>query len=259
MVAQVSRPSVGGHQLAGSPVTSLQQGLYLATENLGTSDNRTLFHGLQPALDRAILIERVTGLDSATRKLALDHKPWVLALQHIHLALCVDVFVEKGALYTVMAAGTGQMLDRVGHLTQQQAVSYGVQICNALNYLQLCPDCATHCTIIDPTTVYVTEAHRARLTPMAALLGVTDAHSSSRFAPRAEAGSCADVFCVGATLHHTLTGWDGTYADGAPALTSLRPDLAPDLNAVIMQALAPNPAERYQGIPALRYALLRLG
>lgn len=258
MVAQVARSSLDGHQLTGSPVTSLQQGQYLVAERLCTSGNRTLFQGYQPALDRTILIERVTGLDSATRKLALAHKPWVLGLHNISLAQCLDVFVEKGALFTIMAAGTGKMLDRVGQLTAKQMATYGVQICNALNYLQLCPTCATHSTIVDPTTVYVTAAHRARLTPMAALLGVNDAHASSRFAPSNEAGDCADVFCVGGTLHHALTGWHGVYANGAPTITSLRPDLAPEINAVIMHALALNPAERYQGIPALRYALLRL-
>lgn len=70
----------------------------------------------------------------------------------------------------------------------------------------------------------------------------------------------SDVYALGATLHHLLTNRDPRYHDAhtfhdAPPRNFNR-DVSLALEAVILQALAHDPAERYADADALREALL---
>ena len=255
MVTQITRPSHNGHK--AKQATSLLNGTYTISQRLCASGHRTLFLGHQQGVERPVVIERIDGVEASVAESALAHRQLVQDLCHTNIAQFVDAFAEDGALYTIQCAGAGGTpLSALSNLAPTQLVGYGIHICNALSYLEH-HHVGVVAADIAPSSIFVTSAGRARLTTLAALLGVhAQAHHSPFTAPEVTEPA-ATVFSLGATLHHSLTNWSGHYRTGAPAVTANRPDVDPELNAVIMRALAPNPMERYTHIADLRLDLLR--
>ncbi len=238
----------------------LHGGRYLVEDAWHVTGGRVVLWGRRCDIDQPVLIERCTGLSRARLGSALARADELLALAHPNLARCVDVFADEGALHTVLVPGAGATLATPRRLVAQaEAVNWGVQLCNALNYLAWRPEARGAVPTIDPTTVFISAVGRVRLVNLTALLGCAIPRYRSRFLPPAMRGlPGAAVFGIGATLHHALTGWQGRYAEGAPPLGVLRPDCTDDLSALIARALAADPLARWHDPMALRQALLRL-
>ncbi len=250
MVAQVTRPISEGRP--HNAPTPLAGGAFTITAQLCTSAQRTLYAGQQRGITRPVLIERIDHVAEAAMQAAIAHKTTLSHLCHPGIAQGVDIFTEHGALFTVMSAGEGAPLCAQPLSTPAQAVSYGIQLCNALGYLAYQHQ-HLNAADISPTTVFITKAGRARLTALAALVGA-HAPTASHFTAPSGDDEQRLVFSLAATLHHALTGWHGWYSKGAPELANFNPDL----NIVIMRALALDPAARYATVAAFRLALLRL-
>ena len=255
MVTQITRPSHNGHK--AKQATNLNNGTYTISQRLCASEHRTLFLGVQQGVERPVLIERIDAIAAPVAEMALAHRHVVQELCHSNIAQFVDAFAEQGAFYTIQCAGSsGTPLSAQASLTPAQVAIYGIHMCNALSYLE-----HHHMELvaadIAPSSIFITSSGRARLTALAALLGVHAEAHHSPFTARQATEPAATVFSLGATLHHSLTNWSGNYRAGAPAITASRTDVAPELNAVIMRALAPNLTERYTHIADLRLALLR--
>jgi serine/threonine protein kinase len=250
MVAQVTRPLAQSHQSA-TP-TTLAGGAFTLSTPLCTTPQRTLFAGFQRGITRPVLIERIDGLAADVMREAVAYRHVLTNLCHPGIAQVVDSFAENGALFTVMSVGEGAPLCARPTCAPAQAVAYGIQICNALGYLAYQHQ-HLDAAEIAPATVFVTCAGRARLTALSALVGAPAPVAAHFTAPNGDTEQRL-VFSLGATLHHALTGWHGWYSTGAPEL----PGIPPELNAILMRALALDPAARYATVAALRLALLRL-
>ena len=255
MVTQISRPSHNGHK--AKQATSLLNGTYTISQRIGISGHRTLFLGHQHGVERPVLIERLDAVAAPLAESALAHRSLVQDLCHTNIAQFVDAFLQDDVLYTVQCAGAGGTpLSDLSNLAPIQIVGYGIHICNALSYLEH-HHVGVVAADIAPSSIFVTSAGRARLTTLAALLGVHAQAQHSPFTAPEATEPAATVFSLGATLPHSLTNWSGHYRLGAPPITTSRIDVAPELNAVIMRALALNPAERFTSVADLRLALLR--
>jgi hypothetical protein len=238
----------------------LHGGRYVVEDVWHAAGGRVVLWGRRCDIGQPVLIERISGISRARLHGALARADALLALAHPHLARCIEVFAEEGAVHVVMVPGMGATLAPTRHLVARaEATAWGVQICNALNYLAWRPEAGGIVPTIDPTTVFVSAAGRVRLVNLAALLGCPIPRYRSRFLPLVAGGAPRiAVFGIGATLHHTLTGWQGRYAEDIPPLGALRPDCAGELSAVIDRALAGDPAARWRDPVALRQGLLHL-
>lgn len=247
----VTMPSTSPQETQSQILVSLQNGLYVAESILNVNEQHALLWGYQRGFNRHLAIERIVDSPAATTTQAIAHKQAVLNLNHENLARCVDVFAEEAALYVVMVTGEGKPLaQQHTPITPKQAVAIGIQICNALNYLSNHTEFTNH-GAIEPTTVFLTDGNRVKLTNIAALLGAVAT-------PAIAAMARDDVFGVGATMHYALTGWNGNYHAETPPFDALCERIPAELCQVLKRALSPNPADRWANSAELRYALLRI-
>jgi hypothetical protein len=255
MVAVYSLPE----RTAAAAGTFIGDGRFVVERALHVTGGRALLWGRRTDIGQPVLIERVAGLSQAQLAHALTRRTAILALAHPHLARGLDVFAANGTLWCVQVPGTGATLALPRAIvTQAEAVAWGVQLCNALNYLSWQPATQGIVPMLDPFTIFISEAGRVRLTHLSALLGCGIPRYRSRFQVPGERGTAAAIFGIGATLHNALTGWTGRYADSAPPLDALRLDCSSQVSAILARALARDPADRWSDAASLRLALLAL-
>jgi serine/threonine protein kinase len=235
-------------------IISLRDGLYIPESILNVTDRHALLWGCQSGINRHIVIERLANMSQEEADQALYRAPAVLTIDHENLARCIDIFYERNALYIVMVTGEGTPLYHYSpSLSQSQALEAGIEICNALNYLNNHTEFAHH-GAIQPQTVFRTLGGRIKLTNLVALLSATHATDEEFCWYNAR----EDVFGVGATIHYALTGWQGNYRQDTPPLDLLNNLASPELCQVIGRALAIDPADRWANAAELRYALLKI-
>ena len=232
-------------------ITSLQNGQYIPESVLNVSQRHALLWGCQRGVNWHLAFERITEISSGDAEIAQRQKTAIMNLNHENIARCIDVFTEDNALYIAMVTGEGKPLaQRTEQITTKGAVEIGIQICNALNYLSNHTEFISH-GAIEPSTIFLTDGNRVKLTNQAALLGIMPPSTEPD-------GARHDVFGVGATMHYALTHWTGNYRLEVPPLAELCANISPELCAIITRALAPNPADRWANSAELRYALLRI-
>lgn len=201
------------------------------------------------------------------------------SLDHPALAKVYDVFVEGQKHFLVMEYVRGHNLEdeliNVGRpLDWDRVASWGIALCDVLTYL--------HGTLppiiyrdLKPANVMLTPDGSLKLIDfgIARWLHPSRTHDTSQlgtdgYAPleqyTARSEPRSDVYALGASLYHLLTG---RVPEGAPirmagqALTPVRalnPNVPEELERVILKALALHVRERFQTAQEMRTALVAL-
>ena len=196
-------------------------------------------------------IKLLRGFSGEAALAQLAHERQVLAsLSHPHIARLLDGgTTPAGRPYLVMEHVKGEPLDRYCR-SQQLGVDAVLelfeQVCGAVGYAHR--QLVVHCDI-KPGNVLVGDDGRAMLLDfgIAQLLGKAGQASTSltpRYAsPEQMAGlsatSASDIFSLGRTLDELL------HAIAPPA------GRADEWQAIVAKATAPDPEQRYNGVPAL--------
>lgn len=193
-------------------------------------------------------------------------------LNHAHLPSIVDVIEEKDSFFIVMdyieGHSLGQILREYGAQPQQEVIRWGKQLCDALGYLHsrepkiiyrdmkpsnimLKPD--GDVVLIDFGAAREWKAdHREDTT----CLGTIGYAAPEQFGGRGQTDVRTDIYCLGTTLYHLVTGYDpGELSYEVPGICQWNPYLSPGLEAVLLKCIMKNPEDRYQSAEELRYAL----
>ena len=202
--------------------------------------------------------------------------------QHPHLPRYEAMFIEQGNGYLVMEFIPGQSLEDVqkaegGPLPEKQVLGFALQLCEVLEYLhRQCPPIIHR--DLKPANVRLTPSGRIKLVDFGLFKQGTDTTKSSRmgltpaYAPVEQhplapghTDERSDVYSLGATLYHLLTGQmpvssfiriKTPTADPLPPPARLNPRLSPHVAAAISKAMSLMPADRYPSIAAFRQALM---
>lgn len=251
-----------------APGTELAAGRYTIERTVAAGDRGAVYKARDTHFNRLCAIkemldefesekEQARAIARLTRETAL-----LLDLTHPCIPRVGDIFVEGSKLYLVMDFIEGRTLDEVlekeGHirgvsgargLSEARARSWGQQICNVLAYLH-------RQTIVfrelKPSNVMVTDSeeiklinfdiartlHAQRLSDVSMSLGyISPEQLRGMPEPR------SDLYALGVTLHWVLTHHDAAANKPDlftfPPVRSLRPDISPGFEQVIMKALAP--------------------
>ena len=182
-----------------------------------------------------------------------------------------DRFIEHGRYYLVMEFVAGIDLGRLaahfgGPLPEREVVRWALQACDVLAYLHQFDPPVVH-RDLKPANLLVVKGGRVKLVDFGIARTATGGRGTSLgtqgYAPpeqyRGELEPHSDLYALGASLHHLLSGRDPQQQApfDFPPLALLVPDVNPDLATLVGQLLAMQPAERPASAEAVAAALLQ--
>lgn len=274
------------------PSDTLLKGRYRVVRLLHQGGFGFIYLARDKALGKDIVLkELIPALadDPATLKRFVREAQVTSRLTHPNIVRTCDIFIHRGTYFIVMEYLRGGSLEELlrdrERLSLDEAVLVGADLCAGLSEAH--SQGVHHCDL-KPSNVLFDESGVAKL----ADFGI--AHVSSALVARTwrtardfSLGTLpymapeqldgvrddprVDVYALGALLYQMLSGRSylqfdqrdtpGAQADNVSLIRYRRPkpldDLPPEVNVVLMKALAKRPARRYESVAALRSALVQ--
>ncbi|MBI3929467.1 MAG: serine/threonine protein kinase [Armatimonadetes bacterium] len=187
------------------------------------------------------------------------------SLNHRHIPKVVDNFQFQGKYYLVMeyvdGEDLGKKIERAGGpLPEKQVVDWGIQVATVLYYLH-CHKPPIVFRDVKPSNVMIT-SNIVKLIDFGIARsfnpnkkGDTMRIGSPGYAPpeqySGQTDPRSDIYALGVTLHHALTGRDPTVTQTpflVPPARSLNPRISEEVAASLQRATQLDPDKRYQSI-----------
>jgi eukaryotic-like serine/threonine-protein kinase len=272
-----------------APETILQS-RYRVVRHLGKGGMGAVYEAVDLRLGHTVALKQTLTSDEGLWKQFQREARLLAGLNHPLLPRVTDYFTEANRAYFVMQFVEGAdlaeiILQQPGPFPRNAVVAWADQLLDALMYLHSQERQITHRDI---------KPHNLKVTPngQIALLDfglaksnnadADESHSISvfgytpRYAPLEQiqdlgTGPRSDIYALGATLYHLLTGVKPPDAlTRATALISSKPNplksadeinaaVGPELSAILNRAMAQNPNDRYRSAAEFREALRRVG
>jgi serine/threonine protein kinase len=259
----------------GSGLPRLLAGRYELSEQVASGGMTSVWHGHDRVLGRDVVVKVLhpeLAADQGFRARFREEAVNAARLTHPNIVALYDTGEQGDLAYIVMELVNGptlrEALGRHGPLPPPQAARLAIEVTAALDYAHRAGVChgslePGNILLADDGTVKVADFSIARAATdddpgrTGEILGV-DGYLAPEVATGGDADGRADVYGLGACLYEMLTG----RAPGAdPASTvpprALRAGVPRNLDAVVRQAMASDPADRFQTVQAMATALSR--
>lgn len=223
----------------------------------------------------AVKVMQVNGGNNEWQKQFFEEATLLAQLDHPNLPKIADFSEQDGMQYLVMEYIEGETLaEMLEHfpqgLSESVVVAYAKQICAALDYLHN----RQHPIIfrdLKPDNVMVTPAGILKLIDFGVAriykpgsnndtiqMGTAGYAPPEQYKRNGQTDERSDIYALGATLHHLLTGRDPSQEAPFvyPPLRTLNPKISPTTERVVMRALAYNRDQRWPTVRELRMALI---
>ena len=193
-------------------------------------------------------------------------------LSHHSLPRIVDIIDQEGVFYVVMDFIEGQPLSEVlleyGAQPQDIVVEWAKQLCDVLNYLHtrnppiIYRDMKPANVMLKPegniTLIDFGIAREFKEQNLAdtTCLGTRGYAAPEQFGGRGQTDARTDIFCLGATLYHLVTGHNPSEPPyEMRPIRQWNPVLSAGLERIILKCTQQNPDDRYQSCAELMYDL----
>lgn len=239
---------------------------YTLLDRLDPSGPGELYRARDTRLGRTVAI-RLLPRDLSTPSL-LDAARGLKGLSHPNVVTLFDVGEHEGRIYLVFEFVKGQSLraEMAGRMVNvRRAVELAVQVADAV------ADAHAAGFVhggLSPDSIVVTTKGHAKIPAfeLAARGGFEQADGTVRLrdydAPEEARGGApddrSDIYSVGAILYEMLTT-RRPHHSGASAPSASNPNVPPELDDVVLTAVAPNPDSRYQSTATLAAELRGIG
>ncbi|GAC1650145.1 MAG: PQQ-binding-like beta-propeller repeat protein [Herpetosiphon sp.] len=267
------------------PQGTILQGRYLVEGTLGIGGMSIVYRGRDLRFKdvvRSCAIKEMKpyapGSESSSLHIkTIEREAGILAtLSHPAIPKVFDFFEQNNNLYLVLEQIRGHDLEAEiqqhdGPIDEARVAGWALQICDVLTFLHQQTPKPVIFRDLKPSNVMVTPEDRIILIDFGiARMVVEQQHKGTMigtegYAPpeqyRGIVDVTGDVYALGATLHHLLTGNDPrretpfTFAERA--IRQLNPQVSPEMETAVMQALAYDQAQRPRSIADLKALILR--
>ena len=193
-------------------------------------------------------------------------------LSHPQLPRIYDVIREEDSCFIVMdyieGRSLGNVLREEGAQPQELVIFWAVQLCGVLGYLHaqeppvIYRDMKPSNVMLRPDgEVVLLDFGIARQFKRSGsadttCIGTIGYAAPEQFGGSGQSDARTDIYSLGATMYHLLTG---KKSDGAPcdmaSICRARPDISPGLGMIVAKCMRHAPAERYQTCEELADAL----
>ena len=284
---------MNSHQSNGISLANgtILQSRYRIDKHLGEGGMGTVYQALDLRLDTPVAIKQTLSSDAELWEHFEREARLLASLNHPVLPRVFDYFTQGERAFFVMQFVEGSdmaeiIAQRSGPLPRNVVIAWADQLLDAVIYLHSRDRMIIH-RDIKPHNLKLTPEGRIVLldfglaksqvkdsdtgSPCVSIFGYTPRYAPLEQIQDSGTSPQSDIYALGATLYHLLTGVRPPDAlSRAAALVSAKPNplrpaneinaaLGPELAAILSCAMAQNPSERYQSAREFRDALRRLG
>ena len=198
-------------------------------------------------------------------------------LNHPSIPRIYDYFTEEDRSYLVLEFIHGKDLEAIindtnGFLSEEQVLAWSIQLCDVLSFLHAHKPDPIIFRDMKPSNIMINSAGDVILVDFGiartfqtgqkgTMIGTEGYSPPEQY--RGEASPTADLYALGATIHHALTRRDPRmeppFSFPERPVRKINPRVSPELEAVVNTALAYNPAERFPSADVMKAALVGAG
>ena len=266
---------------------TILQGRYRIVRQLGQGGMGAVYEAIDQRLDTTVALKETLFADERLRKQFEREARLLARLHHPALPRVSDHFSEEDGQFLVMQFIPGDDLSEMmtrkrGPFPANQVLTWADQLLDALDYLHTQDPQIVH-RDIKPQNLKLTSRGQiilldfglakgqageiSRVTTTASIFGYTPNYAPLEQIQALGTDSRSDLYALGATLYHLMTGVKPPDAlTRAAALVNGQPDplvkpseanasIAPELDHVLMKAMAQNREQRYATAADMRSAL----
>lgn len=190
-------------------------------------------------------------------------------LDHPSLPRIVDIIDNGITIYIVMDYIEGESLDKIlkeyGAQPEELVIGWAKQLCDALGYLHsqkppvIYRDKKPANVMLKPEgNIKIIDFGIAREYKELSLADTTVLGTKGYAPPEQYSGQTdprSDIFALGMTMHHLLTGVDPRSGEAYAPVRQWNPDLSEGIELIIDRCVEPAPENRYQSCTDLLYDL----
>jgi outer membrane protein assembly factor BamB/tRNA A-37 threonylcarbamoyl transferase component Bud32 len=199
------------------------------------------------------------------------------ALNHSSIPRIFDYFTEGTRSYLVIEFINGKDLEAIinetpGFLAEERVLGWAIDLCDVLDFLHKHKPDPIIFRDMKPSNVMVNQQDSIVLVDFGiaksfqtgqkgTMIGTEGYSPPEQY--RGEAGLLADIYALGATIHHALSRRDPRleppFSFGERPLRKINPAVSVELEAVVNTALQYNPEDRFQSAESMKEALVAAG
>lgn len=197
-------------------------------------------------------------------------------LNHSAIPRIYDYFTQNERSYLIEEYIEGKDLEAIlmetpGFLPEKQVVGWSIELCDVLDYLHNHKPDPLIFRDIKPSNIMINQHQHVVLVDF----GIAKPFQSGQkgtiigtegYSPpeqyRGEATQLADIYALGATLHHVLTrkdpGLEAPFSFSERPIRQINANVSFELETVINKAINYNPEDRFQSAMEMKEALLNI-
>jgi len=195
-------------------------------------------------------------------------------LHHTSIPRIYDYFSLDSRSYLVLEFIHGKDMEAVisdtnGFLPEEQVLTWAIELCDVLNYLHKHKPDAIIFRDMKPSNVMINSNGDLLLVDFGiaksfqsgikgTMIGTEGYSPPEQY--RGEATPAADIYAMGATIHHALTRRDPRleppFSFSERPLRRINPSVSPELEVIVNTALEYDPANRYKSAAEMKEALM---
>jgi serine/threonine protein kinase len=270
---------------------SVLQSRYRIVRKLGSGGMGAVYEAVDERLDTTVALKEAFSIDNRLRRQFEQEARLLARLHHPALPRVSDYFTEGDRAFLVMQFISGADLAEIiatqpGPFPRNQVIAWADQLLDALVYLHTRDRQIIH-RDIKPHNLKLTSNGRIALldfglakaespevstaTSSTSIFGYTRRYSPLEQIQDQGTSPRSDIYALGATLYHLLTGvkppdalaraaaFAKSKSDPLRPAHELYPAVGPEISVILCRAMALEPEDRFQSASDFREALRRIG